>query len=244
MAESQRIVNEKRKNTNRKMKKGNGPFMVKDCALITLATGLRAQNLREMRDRIKECPIQSIEYHFFSSQLRPTFDDPEYHNDFAIWARHALHDRPLAERLGVLDPLNYKDLEELRGAILDVVEDRLSESEMVPWAAVRHEFIFLRSQMVVFDTGFRAQRPEELADLIPKMSTGSVYYHFVEARRRVEGGLDDFRAWLRCQEPEFTCLCEMLGEVNYYFCSLTELRDKLAEVFKEMMQRRKGAAVS
>jgi hypothetical protein len=213
------------------------PFYVKDCALITLATGLRAQNLREMRDKIEQCPLPSIEYHFFSSQLRPSFDDPEFHNDFAIWARRSLHDRVLAERLGVLDPLQYRDLESLRVALLDVVEDRLSESEHVPWAVLAQEFIFLRAQTVVFDTGLQAKTPRELARLIPHLSTGSVYYHFVEARRRVPGGVDDFRAWMERINSEIAELRERLAAVDYYFVSLTELRERLAQVFADVLFR-------
>lgn len=236
-----RTIARKIKKMDKGARIGNGPFMVKDCALITLATGLRAQNLRELRDRIIQCPIQSIEYHFYSSQLRPTFDDPEYHNDFAIWARHGLHDRPLAERLGVIDPLDFSNLEDLRSALLDVVEESLAESDHVPWSAARHEFIFLRSQVVVFDTGFRAKDLKELADLIPRLSTGSIYYHFVEARRRVEEGLDDFSTWLRCVEPKAHCICEKLATVDYYFCSLAELRDRLAGIFEQAV-RELGAA--
>jgi len=218
------------------------PFLVKDCALITLATGLRAQNLRELRDRIQQCPLQSIEHHFFFSQLQPSFDDPEYRNDFALWARHALHDRPLAERLGVLDPLKYADLEGLRSTLLDVVEERLSESETVPWAATRQEFAFLRSQIVVFDTGMRADSLAGLAELIPHLSTGSVFYHFVEARRRVPGRLDDFRAWLDCAGPSAAELCARLATINYYFLSLSELREQLAEIFGEIVGKEPGRA--
>jgi hypothetical protein len=205
--------------------------VVKDCALITLATGRRALNLRELRNGIEKCSLAAIEYHFYSSPLRPTFDDPEYHNDFALWARHALHDRPLAERLGVLDPLQFNDLESLRQALLDVVEERLSESEFVSWSAREHEFIFLRGQVVVFDTGLQAQTATELARLIPRLSTGSVFYHFIESRRRPPVGLDDFSAWLATTPNGSAELAERLSNVNYYFVSLTELRDKLEAVF-------------
>jgi hypothetical protein len=217
------------------------PFYVKDCALITLATGLRAQNLRELREKIEQCPVASIEYHFFSSQLRPTFDDPEFHNDFAIWARRSLHDRVLAERLALLDPLQYRDLESLRVALLDVVEDRLSESEHVPWALRAQEFIFLRAQTVVFDTGLQAKSPRELAKLIPHLSTGSVYYHFVEARRRVPNGVDDFRAWMERINSQIAELRERLAAVDYYFVSLTELRERLAQIFAEVLFREKAS---
>ena len=76
-------------------------FLIKDCALAAIATGLHAQNLRELRDHLTDIHLGCIYYHFWGGLLRPHFDDPEYNNDFASWARHALHDVPLAERLGI-----------------------------------------------------------------------------------------------------------------------------------------------
>ena len=74
------------------------PFIVKDCALIAIATGLRAQNLPELRNRIQEIPQACLYYHFWGGLLRSKFDDPEFPNDFAYWARHSLQDKILAER--------------------------------------------------------------------------------------------------------------------------------------------------
>ena len=68
------------------------PFAIKDCALVSIATGRRAQNLRELRDNIVTIHPGSIYYHFWGVLLRPSFDDPEYNNDFAVWVRHALND--------------------------------------------------------------------------------------------------------------------------------------------------------
>ena len=87
-------------------KKKIAPFELMDCALISLAIGKRAINLRELRDRIAEAPESSLYYHFYENMLRPSFDDPEYRNDFALWAKRALHDSRLAEQLGILDPLS------------------------------------------------------------------------------------------------------------------------------------------
>jgi hypothetical protein len=36
------------------------PIEIKDCALITLALGKSAQNLRQLRDRVEEVPVQSL----------------------------------------------------------------------------------------------------------------------------------------------------------------------------------------
>ena len=76
--------------TNRKGK----PFEVKDCTLITRMGGVEpALNLRELRERIKICPIESLYHHFCETVIRPSFDDPEFRNDFAVWAAHSMHDR-------------------------------------------------------------------------------------------------------------------------------------------------------
>ena len=128
------------------------PFEIKDCSIITISTGLRALNLRELHARLADCPAESIDYHFYLTKLRPAFDDPEYPNDFAAWSFHGLHHRALAERLGMLSPADYLTTENLRAAALDLIEDELSQQDHVSWAKQQNEFIFLRAQTVIFDT--------------------------------------------------------------------------------------------
>ena len=159
-------------------------FVVNDCALVPLATGVRAQNLPGLRDGLLAVPADSVYYHFWGGLLRARFDDPEFNNDFAVWARHALHDLPLAERLAVIDPADFVDAEALRQEVLEVVEQRLDEIEVPAWAPRDRQFHFMRGQLVVFDTGRRLHEPRELVDLLPQLSAGSVFYHLIDARRR------------------------------------------------------------
>lgn len=93
------------------------PFLVKDCALIALATGQSASQLEDLRDELATVDVSSIYHHFWGGLLEARFDEREYNNDFAAWARHGLHDAVLAERLAVLDPGRYHDIEELRWAL-------------------------------------------------------------------------------------------------------------------------------
>ena len=207
------------------------PFVVRDCALITQATGKRAQNLRELLDRLETIDPGSLYHHFWGGLLRPRFDEPEYNNDFAAWARHALHDWVLAERLTVIDPTHVSDLEEIRQELMEVCEERLDEREVIPWSRRDQQFHFLTSQIVVFDTGLRLDGPAELVELMPRLSRGSVFYHFIDARRRNEMGIDDVRAWLCDVGEPFVALCERLADVDPFFSSLLELRGQLAEIF-------------
>ncbi len=207
------------------------PFRIKDCALVTISTGASAQNLREFCQLLQRVPVESIYSHFYEGLLRFSFDDPEFRNDFAQWAKRALHDSVLAERLGIIDPHDYPTLEHLREALVEIVEDRLYETRYIPWARRGEEFYFLVSQTVVFDTGLVARSPRQLAQLIPRLSPSSIYYHFIEARRRLENKMDDFTFWLQSFGDEYQELVQRLSEIEYYFCSLSELRDRLARAF-------------
>jgi hypothetical protein len=214
------------------------PFFVKDCALIAIANGEKAQNLRELRDRLKMTPVACIYYHFWGGMLRPRFDDPEYQNDFASWAAHSLHDKILAERLSSIDPTAFGSLEELRQAVIEIIENRLDESEIVLWADVDKQFYFVRSQIVVFDTGVIINDPKDLRLMMPVLSLGSIFYHFIDARRRTADGADDFTEWLLGFEERYSKLISRIAVIDPYFNTLSELRDALNASFNECMTAR------
>jgi len=216
------------------MTKRAEPFRVMDCALITESLGKSAQNLRELRDWVAEVPAQSLSHHFYESLLRPVFDDPEYRNDFALWAQRHLHDDRLAERLGVIDPMEYESLERLRQHVLDVIEDRLAETLQVPAASAGHEFYFLRSRLIVLDTGLRASAPAALVELIPRLPTGSIFYHFVEGRRRPPLMVDDFSVWLEGWGRGFDRCREGLAAIDFQLWSLQEMRTLIARCLREV----------
>jgi len=205
------------------------PFAVKDCALITIATGERAQNLQELKDRIMTTQQGCIYYHFWGGLLRASFDDPEYQNDFAAWAWRGLRDARLAERLSLLDPSEYPDLEDLRQELIDVIEERLEETEHIPWARNDHQFYLMRSQIIVFDTSIRIHNVEGLALHIPRFSSSSIFYHFIDARRRSANRRDDFSEWLMGFGDERASMAKCLAAIDPYFSTLTELRDEIAK---------------
>jgi hypothetical protein len=207
------------------------PFEVKDCALAAIATGKHAENLKELRNTILTIQPSSLYYHFWGQLLRPRFDDPEYNNDFAIWARHALHDGILAERLGMIDPVEFPDLEDLRRELVDIIEEHLDSSEIVPWCPTDQQYHFITSQIVVFNTNRTIERPRELVKAVPSMSGSSVFYHFIDARRRTFGNMDDFSAWLFGFKDRHIDLCNLLSTVDPFFSTLSELRQQLTDLF-------------
>jgi hypothetical protein len=213
-----------------------GPFSVKDCALIALATGRKARQLQEFRTELARVDTASIYHHFWGGLLEPQFEEREYNNDFAAWVRHGIHDEILAERLAALDPGRFPDLEALRSEILEQIEIRLDESESLFWIRTTRQFEFICSQIVVFDTGRSLDHPAELASAVPAMSTSSIFYHFIDARRRTADGGDDFRDWLAGCGDGYAALREQLAGIDPYFGTLSELRDDLARLFTTHLQ--------
>lgn len=211
-----------------------GTFEVKDCALIAIATGNKAITLKELRDTLLAITPDSIYYHFWGGLLQPRFEEREYNNDFAAWSWYALHDAALAERLAVVDPTEFDNLEDLRQELVEIIEERLDEKEYIPWMQATAAFEFIRSQIVVFDTGKRADTPDELAVLLPAASTSSIFYHFIDARRRLVHHGDDFSCWLSgCAEGRYGDLCKKLAAIDPYFSPLTHLKARIVALFQQ-----------
>jgi hypothetical protein len=205
-------------------------FAVKDCALITIATGRKALNLAELRDHLQLVTVDSIYHHCRGGLLAPRFDEREFHNDFAGWARHSLREPELAERLATIDSGEGQDMETVRLAIIEVIEDRLDENASSRWMPAARQFEFLRGQLVIFDTHRRLENPAALAKQIPMMSTGTIFYHFIDARGRAPESIDDFRYWLSGFGSEYNELCVQLAAIDPFFSSLTQLRQQLSEL--------------
>jgi len=212
-------------------------FAIKDCALIAIATGSKATTLKELRDILIGIDLDSIFYHFWGGLLQPRFEEREYNNDFAAWSWYALHDASLAERLAVVDPTEFESLDQLRRELVEILEERLDEKEYLPWMYATEPFKFIRSQIVVFDTRKRASTAEELARILPSISPSSVFYHFIDARRRPPHHGDDFSFWLSGFDDSYLNLCNMLTAIDPYFVSLTQLKSQLTSIFQQYFNK-------
>ncbi len=211
-------------------------FSIKDCALVALATGRKARLLQEFRSELADIDAASIYHHFWGGLLQPRFDEREYNNDFAAWIWHGVHDAVLAERVAALAPNGFSDLDTLRREIIELIDIRLDEVEHLFWARATLQFEFICSQIVTFDTERRLQQPAELATNISSLSTSSIFYHFIDARRRTHDGRDDFSDWLSAFGEDFEPLREQLAGIDPYFGSLGELRERLAQLFTAYFQ--------
>ncbi len=213
------------------------PFSIKDCALIAIATGRRAYTLTELRNHIRDVRLDSIYHHFWGGLLGVGFEELEFNNDFANWCRKHLGEPALAEQLSVIDPVEFTDLEGLRRELLDIIDERLDSNEISYFLRSSRAFEFTRSLLVIFDTGRRITLPQELPSILPDLSTGSIFYHFIDARRRLKDGSDDFRFWLSSWGEDYNDLRRRLAGIDPFFSSLSQVREELTRVCSEFLTR-------
>lgn len=213
------------------------PFCVMDCASLARTTGRSAQSLRELRDAFEVVEAASIFYHFWGGLLRPTLDDPEYMNDFAVWVGRQLRDQVLAERLAMIDPVAQPTLEDLRSELIELCDDRLDTLEGPLWVGRDRAFYFLSASIVVIPTNRLINAPEDLIEALPHFSRSSVFYHFVDARRRSEDGRDDLRAWIMDFDHDtYEPVAMRLAAVDPFQGSLTQLKRQVIEAVEAGLQ--------
>ena len=139
----------------------NHGFFAKSCSLAAIATGVKANSLTDLRDRLVTIDEGSIYFHFWGGRMNPQFVHTQHHNDFAGWVYFQLHDPILAEKLNIIDPTEFDNLEGLRGELIETIDRRLDDYETVFWTKKEAQFHFVRSiinRIRKYPKGLRSKR--------------------------------------------------------------------------------------
>src|SRR5438046_10084733 len=89
-------------------------FRFVSCMELREILGKRAMDESRLLEIIEEAPADSIYYHTHSYYLRHPYSQGVLPNDFATWAALHAQARVLGERLGLLDPFEFDDMQHLR----------------------------------------------------------------------------------------------------------------------------------
>jgi hypothetical protein len=178
----------------------NMPFRFVSCMELREVLGKRAMDEHRLFELIEEVPADSIYYHTHSYFLRHAYTQQLYSNDFASWVVLYAQDRVLGERLGVLDPFAFGDIEQLREEILRIMGDHLNRSTASSRSVVSEPFEFIRSHIIEIPLGLEARTLSEFYDALANVEVGAVYNHVCEARMRKRQLSVDFARWLSSEE--------------------------------------------
>ncbi len=141
-----------------------GEFELQGVVHLVRPTGLRAQNLEELRKRIADAPERSLFFHTRQCQLRDPVGEELAPDDLSGWVGGVVQDRETAERLSFAIQSPSASAEELRAAALEVL-DRLPEATRISRdAPADGAFVFLTAESVTLPTGVIVYSSGELVD--------------------------------------------------------------------------------
>lgn len=199
------------------------PFEFVECLELREMLGRTAWDERELLAGIEDVPAGSIVYHTRSYFLRSRYLAAPYPNDFATWAAIQIRDRVLGERLTVVDPFDFSDIEQVRAELVSIIDQHLTTVQTVPRADTGEPFHFMRSVLIEVPTGIVARTLREFRDGLERVDTSAIYFHFYESQRRPEA---DPLAWLQTELGRDDVVTQV-RRLNPYVTSLAGMRAQL-----------------
>ncbi len=202
------------------------PFHFIGCWELREMLGRRAHDERELLEHLEEVPLDSIYFHTHSCFLNERSFPGSYPNDFATWAAIQVRDRVLGEKLGIVDPQDFSDLESLRTEVVSLIDDHLAETKAVPRVMFGQPFYFMQSRVLEIPTGVKVRTLAEFRDALSQVDTAVVYLHVVEARGRKGRRRNDFAAWID-EQLGLTEVAAAVARLNPFPFGLEEVRRRL-----------------
>jgi hypothetical protein len=199
------------------------PFEFVECLELREMLGRTAWDERELLAGIEDVPVGSIAYHTRSYFLRSRYLAAPYPNDFATWAAIQIRDRVLGERLTVVDPFDFLDVEQVRAELVTIIDHHLTTVQTVPRADYGEPFHFMRSVLIEVPTGIMVTTLRAFRDGLERVDTSAIYYHFYESHRRPEA---DPLAWLQAELGRDDVVTQV-RRLNPYVTSLAGMRAQL-----------------
>lgn len=210
------------------------PFAFIGCSELQESIAHQADDEKALAELIEEVPLDSIHFHTHSYFLRHGLIEGAYPNDFAQWVVMQIGDHVLGERLAILDPFDYPDLENLREELISIIDDHLSRSPIIPRVVFGQPFHFKRPRILEVPIGLEARTLQEFRDIVTDIDVSSIYYHMFEAHFRLRRAENDFSAWLRTS-LRLTNLADRIRAINPYQGSLERLRSKLISACDDVL---------
>ncbi len=217
-----------------RLRPGEGPFRFTACFELHEFLGARAENERQLAELIETVPLDSIYFHTHGFLLRHRFAAGLYPNDFATWVAVHVRDQVLGERLAMVDPSEFPNLQALREELVAVIDDHLRQLPVVPHVILAEPFDFVRSHIVEIPTGVEARTLAELRQALLEVDVSAIFFHLVEARLRLGRGQNDFAAWFEhaLGMPELAARAQ---QVSPYGASLERTRARLIQLCDEAL---------
>lgn len=210
-------------------------FQFRSSASLEELTGRKAYNLEELLDLIKGCTESSIFYHTFSAFLKMREAQVPYNTDFSIWVARMLNESALAEKLMAVDLSEYKTLESLRKRLVEIIESYREEKPDAFQKTADEPFYLYDIVRIVYLSDRFAYDLKSFRELLPKVSTYSVFFHFIESRLRTQLDSDDFSTWIE-ESLNIPRLAQRIRKIDVNVYTLEGVRARILELIDEHLK--------
>ena len=217
------------------MKKSREPFRFVDQVHLKELTGIKAKNLKELVDILRNAPDSIVHYHTHHFLEEHHYLTPEPANDFAVWVSDVLGEEILGEKLASIDVLEFPTMSALRDRITNVIEQHISSGQETRKAPEGKEFYFIKWVSIVLPTPLMARDLKEFGEALGKLSPGSLYFHIIESRLRLGKMSNDFSVWLADSLGEQE-LAEAVAKVDPYTYTLEGVRSQLIKLVAKRIE--------
>lgn len=201
-------------------------------------TGLRAFDLEELLNLIKEVPGSCIYHHTHRFLQQHEYLSPEPPNDFAYWIDDVLGEDELAEKLASIDIIQFTTIRSLREKIISTIETYINENPSSKTRSARQgkEFYFIKSISFVIPTRHIAHDLKEFVEILDKITINSVYFHIFEARLRLENKTNDFSKWIENVIGDEE-LAHEITRLDPYTYALDDLRKTVIKIIQRKISK-------
>jgi len=198
--------------------------------------GRSARDEQQLLEAIEEIPLDSLSYHTQSFFLRHKYIAGPYPNDFATWAAIQVRDRVLGEKLGILNPYDFENLEALRTEIVNIIDEHLSQLQIIPRVIYGEPFHFMQSQIIEVPTGLEARTLTEFRKILATVDASVVYYHNFEAILRLGRKKGDFALWIE-EQLNLPELAQKISRIDFYMTSLESICHRIIKLCDEVLSK-------
>jgi hypothetical protein len=222
-------------NYGRPLKQAKQPFHFSSHLHLHELTGLKATNLPELVNILKNVPDSVIYYHTHNFLEEQQYLTPAPPNDFAPWVSDVLGDEILGEKLASVDTVAFPTLSSLKTRIVNVIEEHLAQSLDLRKAPEGREFHFLKSLSIITPTNCVAHDLREFVEVLRQIPANSLYFHVFESRLRLSKGMNDFSIWL-ADSLEEKDLADAITQLDPYHYTLEGLRSTVIQLIEKRVK--------
>jgi len=202
------------------------PFTFKAELWIPQYTGIKVRSVKDFIQTLKIIDKFSIFYHMYINIFNYHNLPVYYTNSFAHWF-YKNNYLLLAEKISIVDPIDYYDLEELRKDLVKILEDNYNhifdKKDLVP-------FYFIKAERCILECGKVATNLEEFIEGIKVSSINSLFYHLVTSKIQNRTSVNDYSAWLiNIGEAK---KAEKISKLDLYALNLYEIKKEIIKILE------------